>query len=191
MRWLVMSLLLVGCGAADDGLATLELPIASALPARIDGFELRLDGEVRRFDAPFADPLLIEVEAGRYQSIEAVGRAQGVPVLVGYAADVEAVEGAVSDVDLVLDPGGRLLLLTVADLGGVVRFVARPIAPPPGTPSEFALVFETNGYVGVVPTGPYQIIAIVGAVETEVDVIEVVEGESPVQLDLDRLNDLF
>lgn len=187
---------LTGCAASDAGLATVALPIASALPARVDGFELRLDDAVLRFEAPFADPLIVEVEAGRYDRIEARGTVAGVPILLGFAADLDAQPDQVTPVDLVLDPAGRLLLVTAADLGVTISLKAIPDAPPPGTPAEYPLTFEGGSYVAVAPIGTYRIIATIDIgfgtpTEVEADTIEVVEGESPVESDLSALDDLF
>lgn len=184
--------LMLGC-MESAALATLRLPIAAALPAGISAVEVHLDGRAHRFESPFPETLFIDVDAGAIDLVEVIGEGAGVAVLYGQTTGVLVAEDATVDVDLVLDPAGIARVFTIDSLGPEISIIAVPANPPPGTPTRYALPFESGAYSRVVPAGDYRIRAAVevgfGAPEVDIGAVSVGVGAATnAELDLSGLD---
>lgn len=186
-----------GCAPADDtpALGTARLPLYDALLGAADLITIhaRQDGEltpVWRFpdpeapDAPAPAAALFDLPIGDYDALVLHGEIAGRPLYLGESAAFRVEGGAEVEVEVVIDPYGRLTVLPIGlpELLGV-SVSARPLDPLPGDPERYALTAAADGFTGDLPIGDYAIeldlgVDLIGYVTADPLEVRVVEGQA-------------
>jgi hypothetical protein len=108
---------------------------------------------------PFEAETVIELPAGRARQVVLQAAIGSVPAWQGISAAVEVVDGQLVDLEVVVDPVGRLVVEPIGlQPGDVEAVIAIPrVAPPADLPEQYVLDGDGEHFEAALPVGVYDI----------------------------------